>query len=92
MNNFITELLFVIFALALVSLFAWLVFRAMKSMQPSKYKKGKIEMLASIPVGARERIIVIQHRNSEYMLGITSGGITVLDKFPAKENEADTMA
>ena len=85
-------MLFVVFALALVSLFAWLVFRAMKSLQPSKYKNGKIEVLASIPVGARERVMIVQHRETEYVLGVTSGGISVLDKFPLDKPKTDVSA
>ena len=87
MNNFISELLFAVFALVLVSLFAWLVLKAVKSMHPNKLKTGKIEVLASIPVGARERILVIQHHEKEYMLGVSAGGITVLDKFPVHDQE-----
>lgn len=84
MENFATELLFVIFALILVSVLAWLVIKAMKAMQVGSNKSGaRIKVLSTMPVGTRERILIIQYNDNEYMLGVTSGGISLLDKYPA---------
>ncbi len=89
MNNFISELIVVIFALVIVSVLAWVVLRAMKSMYSGKFKNGKVEIISSVPIGTRERILIIKHRNNEYVLGVTAGGISLLDKYPAEDDLVD---
>ncbi len=88
-NNFIGELLFVGLALIVVSILAWLVLRAMKSMYSGKFRAGKVEIISSVPIGTRERILIIRHRSHEYVLGVTAGGISLLDKYPAEENVSE---
>ena len=92
MNNFISELVVVFFALVAVSLLAWVVLRAMKSMYSGKFKNGKVEILSSVPIGTRERILIIRHRGNEYVLGVTAGGVSLLDKYPAEDDAAKNDA
>ena len=80
MKNYANELLFMFFALAIVVALAWIILRTLKSIHPTSHKKGKLDILFSLPVGARERIVVIQYQDHEYLLGITAGGINLLDK------------
>jgi len=90
MKNYMNELLFMLFALAIVVALAWIILRTLKSIHPTKHKNGKLNILLSLPVGARERIVVIQYQNHEYMLGITAGGINLLDKQPATTKQVDS--
>jgi flagellar protein FliO/FliZ len=31
-----------------------------------------------LPVGAKERVVIVEHRGERWMLGVTSGGISTL--------------
>jgi flagellar protein FliO/FliZ len=92
MDNYVNELLFMALALALVILLAWGVLRALKAMHPNRHNNGKLDMLLSLPVGARERIVLIQYQNHEYLLGITAGGINLLDKQVAAKQQAQGIS
>lgn len=82
MTHFTTELLTTFIALGVVLALAWFTLRALKRMQYGKTTDDKLRFLRALPVGARERIVLVQYRNQEYLLGITPGGISLLEKYP----------
>jgi len=82
MKNYANELLFMLFALAIVIALAWIILRTLKSIHPGQHKNGKLNILLSLPLSARERIVLIQYQDHEYLLGITAGSISLLDKSP----------
>jgi len=94
MKNYANELLFMLFALAIVVALAWIILRTLKSIHPTKHKNGKLDIMLSLPVGARERIVLIQYRDQEYLLGIAAGGINLLDKqpVPTRQDDSKTLA
>lgn len=74
-------------ALAIVLALAWLVLRAIRAIHPGKYRDQRLELLLSLPIGARERLVVIRYQDHDYLLGITGGNITLLDRQPASDEQ-----
>jgi flagellar protein FliO/FliZ len=87
MNSYLQELLFVILALIFVVVMAWLLLKGLKGFH-SQYGDGtRIKLLLTLPVGTRERLVVVNYRGQEYLLGITPGGVNLVDKLPADEEK-----
>ncbi len=74
------EITFTLIALALVIALAWLILKAIKGVHSRKYKDNPLDIKLTLPIGSRERIIIIHYDNSEYMLGVTTNAISLLDK------------
>ncbi|MCG7899724.1 MAG: flagellar biosynthetic protein FliO [Candidatus Thiodiazotropha weberae] len=85
MENYAQELLFTLMALILVIALAWLFLKALKGFHVKQNGANRINLLLTLPVGSRERVGVVTYRQHEYLVGITAGGITVLDKLPIDE-------
>ena len=79
MNNFPTTLLLTIFALAIVLVVAWLILRGLASMGVAQNKNGRLKVVENVPVGTRERIVVLQFKSKEYLIGVTANGMIQLD-------------
>ena len=89
MENFATQLVSTIAALVLVIAVAWLALRALKRMQYGKTSGDELRFLRALPIGTRERIVLIEYRGEEYMLGVTSGGISLLQKCASTEQKTE---
>lgn len=74
---------FTMLALIVVLLVAWLAIRLLAKLNrvnPNGVKAVKIRQ--SIAVGSRERLVIVQYRDRELLLGVTTGGISVLKDNP----------
>ncbi|MCG7929008.1 MAG: flagellar biosynthetic protein FliO [Candidatus Thiodiazotropha weberae] len=80
MENYAQELLFTLMALILVVALAWLFLKALKGFHVKQSGSNRINLLLTLPVGSRERVVVVAYRQHEYLVGITAGGMTLLDK------------
>jgi flagellar biogenesis protein FliO len=89
MDNYLLELLFMLMALILVVVMAWFLLKGIKLFHTEHGDGNKMKLSLSLPVGTRERIIVLTYRESEYLVGITAGGMRLLDKLP-KHDEPKT--
>jgi flagellar protein FliO/FliZ len=85
MNNYTQELLFTLIALVLVVALALLFIKALKVFYNKQSGGNRINLMLTLPLGSRERIVVVAYRNSEYLVGITAGGMSILDKLPKTE-------
>lgn len=86
MENFASSLVSMLIALALVLALAWVSLRLLKRMQYGRASAGTQEAMRfvrALPLGQRERVVVMHYRGEEWVLGVTAGGITLLDKRPA---------
>lgn len=79
MDNFPTTLLLTIFALAIVLVVAWLIIRGLASMGMAQNRNGRLKIIESVPVGSRERIVVLEFNSREYLVGVTANGMVQLD-------------
>jgi flagellar protein FliO/FliZ len=82
MNDYAQELLFTLLALILVIGLAWLLLKALKGLHVAQNTTNRIKLLLTLPVGSRERVVVISYREHEYLVGITAGSMNLLDKLP----------
>ncbi|TKB47233.1 flagellar biosynthetic protein FliO [Ferrimonas sediminicola] len=62
-----------------VALILVLALAARKMNLPTKLV-GKIRLIASLPLGTKERVAVIQVGEQQYLIGVSGGGIQLLDK------------
>ncbi|WP_417349981.1 flagellar biosynthetic protein FliO [Ferrimonas sp.] len=62
-----------------VALILVLALVARKMNLPTKLV-GKIRLIASLPLGTKERVAVIQVGEQQYLIGVSAGGIQLLDK------------
>jgi flagellar protein FliO/FliZ len=44
-----------------------------------------LRFVRALPVGTKERVVLIDHRGERWMLGVTAGGISVLARFGATD-------
>lgn len=87
MQEFGTELLSMFFALVVVLLLAWLILRVIKRAQNGKSSDDTLRFVRALPVGSRERVVLIEYHGKEYMLGVTPGGINILEKRNAEPDK-----
>ncbi|MEE9320680.1 MAG: flagellar biosynthetic protein FliO [Granulosicoccus sp.] len=84
-------LLFTLLALILVLALAWVFIRALSRFSPGTSRNGRVQILQNVPLGPRERLILVRLDESEYFLGVTSGGISMLQKQPCKAERHATQ-
>ena len=74
------ELLTVAFALAIVLGLAFFSLKLLKRFQTGAPSDDQIRYLRALPVGQRERLTLVAYRDEVFLLGVTAGQITVLDR------------
>ena len=76
--NFIVTMLALGFVLAL----AWVALRFLKArLQPRGASGGAddaLRFVRALPVGAKERVVIVEHRGERWMLGVSPGGISAI--------------
>lgn len=80
MSQTLTSIFASIFALGLVLALAWALIKTMAVLNRTNRQRGLINVVDTLPIGSRERIIVVSYKNTEYLLGSTAQGVTLLDK------------
>ena len=69
-------------ALVLVLTMAWLALRALKRWQVKTGTAGgpnAVQVLASLPLSQRERLVTVRWRGRDYLLGVTAGSVQRID-------------
>ncbi|GGL11120.1 FliO/MopB family protein [Caulobacter rhizosphaerae] len=74
------ELLTVAVALAIVLGLAFFSLKLLKRLQAGVPSDDQIRYLRALPVGQRERLTLVAYRDEVFLLGVTAGQITVLDR------------
>jgi flagellar protein FliO/FliZ len=88
MDSFSRELLNTLIALAFVGGLAWVALALLKRIQQGRSGAGPgrasdtLRFVRALPVGAKERVVVVQYRGEEWLLGVTTGGISLLSRHP----------
>lgn len=73
-------------ALVFVLVLAWLALRLLKRFHErgaSVSGGPTLEVLRSVSLGPRERLVLVRWRDQELLLGVTAGGITRIDSAAA---------
>ena len=72
---------FTILALVTVLVLAWFVVRVLARLGVGKSSgSSHMRIIQSLPAGARERIVLLEFDGKHYLLGVTAGGISVLER------------
>lgn len=91
--NLATNLLSTAVALVVVLLLAWVSLRALKRMQQGRSSMRNDgsevpQVLRSVGLGPRERLVTMRYRGREYLLGVTAGAVSVVESHEiAVENQ-----
>lgn len=85
----VSSILAIVIALALVLGMAWGVIWLLKKFQDRQLGVGRdgeagqpIRFLRSMPLGQRERVVLIEARGETMLVGVTTGMITLLARWP----------
>jgi len=86
MESFALSFASMLLALVIVLGLAYVVLRVMRArMQPRAQGIGSDDVLRfvrALPVGAKERVVIVEHRGARWMLGVTAGGINTIAHWP----------
>jgi flagellar protein FliO/FliZ len=88
MESFALSFASMVLALAVVIALAWLVLRVLRArLQPRGSSGGAaddaLRFVRALPVGTKERVVIVEHRGARWMLGVTAGGISTIAHWPA---------
>lgn len=95
MESFALSFASMLLALAIVLGLAWVVLRILRArMQPRATGAGGVDeslrFVRALPVGAKERVVIVEHRGERWMLGVTAGGISTIAHWSAEAAGAPT--
>jgi flagellar protein FliO/FliZ len=90
MESFFMSFASMLLALVFVVALAWGVLKVMRSrMQPGARNGAAapdvLRFVRALPVGAKERVVIVEHRGERWMLGVTAGGISTIAHWSAHE-------
>ena len=89
MESFVMSFASMLLALGVVIVIAWFALRLLRDRLQPRVKAGTagpdeaLRFVRALPVGAKERVVIIEHRGTRWMLGVTAGGISALAQWPA---------
>jgi flagellar protein FliO/FliZ len=76
--NFVVTMLALGFVLAL----AWVALRFLKARLQPRGAPGRgddaLRFVRALPLGTKERVVIVEHRGERWMLGVTAGGISTI--------------
>lgn len=88
MDSFVSNFITMMGALAVVIALAWLSLRLLRSRLQPRASPGRgdevLRFVRALPVGTKERIVMVEYRGARWMLGVTAGGISTIAHWPAQ--------
>jgi flagellar protein FliO/FliZ len=67
-------------SLALVLGLAWLLLRWLKRAQVVRGTGAFPQVLRAVALGPRERLVVVRHHDTEFLLGVTAASVSVIER------------
>lgn len=97
MESFALSFVSMLLALGVVLALAWVALRLLRNrMQPRAGADSGVDdalrFVRALPVGPKERVVIVEHRGARWMLGVTAGGISTIAQWPSSEGSRDTGA
>jgi flagellar protein FliO/FliZ len=94
MESFALSFVSMLLALGVVLALAWVGLRLLRNrMQPRASAEGGVDdalrFVRALPVGPKERVVIVEHRGARWMLGVTAGGISTIAQWPAAQEPRD---
>ena len=77
-----SSLLVTLLALAFVLALAWLFLRLLKRATTLRGANGQEpwQVVQALPLGGRERLVIVRHGAREYVLGVTPASVSLIDQ------------
>lgn len=95
MESFAMSFASMLLALVVVIAVAWFALRLLRDRLQPRAKSGPdgsvddaLRFVRALPVGAKERVVIVEHRGARWMLGVTAGGISTIAHWPASAQSA----
>ncbi|HEX6707417.1 MAG TPA: flagellar biosynthetic protein FliO [Albitalea sp.] len=93
MESFALSFASMLLALAIVIGLAWVVLRLLRARMQPRASPGdgpdeSLRFVRALVVGAKERVVIVEHRGERWMLGVTAGGISSIAHWPAAPTDA----
>jgi flagellar protein FliO/FliZ len=97
MEPFVSNFARMLAALALVLALAWIALRVLRGRLgsrgtvrlPGAAASGEaLRFVRALPVGTKERVVLVEHRGERWLLGVTAGGISTIAHWSASAGEA----
>ena len=87
MESFALSFASMVLALAVVVVLAWVVLRLLASRLQPRARQGTegddmLRYVRALQLGAKERVVLVEHRGERWMLGVTAGGISTIAHWP----------
>jgi flagellar protein FliO/FliZ len=87
MESFALSFASMLLALALVIALAWGLLRLLRSRLQPRGTPGPggddtLRYVRALQLGAKERLVLVEHRGERWMLGVTAGGISTVAHWP----------
>jgi flagellar protein FliO/FliZ len=87
MESFALSFASMLLALVIVLGLAYVVLRLMRARMQPRGPQGTgsddaLRFVRALPVGAKERVVIVEHRGARWMLGVTAGGINTIAHWP----------
>lgn len=94
MESFALSFASMLLALAVVIALAYVVLRLLRSRLQPRGSSGAggddtLRFVRALPVGTKERVVIVEHRGARWMLGVTAGGISKIAHWPAASTPSD---
>ncbi|MFG6460770.1 flagellar biosynthetic protein FliO [Roseateles sp. DXS20W] len=86
MQDLLLNLASTVLALAFVLALAWVLIKGWRRLQDragtTDGAGDALRFVRALPLGARERVVLLDHAGERWMLGVTAGGISLLARWP----------
>jgi flagellar protein FliO/FliZ len=98
MESFALSFASMLLALVIVIGIAWLALRFLRDRLQPRAKPGTVghddalRFVRALAVGAKERVVLVEHRGARWMLGVTAGGISTIAHWPPESAAAASAA
>lgn len=92
MTEFPPSLLYTLLSLVVVLALAWVVIQFLAGVYRQRTIGGEIRVKSTYALGTRQQLYVINFRDTDYLLGVTSEKIDVLDSFAANRNIDESLS
>jgi flagellar protein FliO/FliZ len=97
MESFAMSFVSMLLALGVVIVIAWFALRLLRDRLQPRVKAGStgpddtLRFVRALPVGAKERVVIVEYRGTRWMLGVTAGGISTIAQWPADADAGATV-
>jgi flagellar protein FliO/FliZ len=92
MESFAMNFVVTMLALGVVLALAWVSLRFLKARLQPRGAPGRgddaLRFVRALPLGTKERVVIVEHRGERWMLGVTAGGISTIAHWAGAEPAA----